>query len=68
MKVVRNSTIWRLRRFHGHGGSVVPRATDQGGGRYLVENVYLFMPGQWELRMTFNGELPDTATAIVDIP
>src|SRR5207253_1217875 len=23
VKVVRNSTLWRLRRFHGHGGSVL---------------------------------------------
>src|SRR5262249_48162369 len=34
----------------GHGGSVDPAFSPQGNGRYRFDNVYLFMPGTWQLR------------------
>jgi hypothetical protein len=36
---------------HAHGTSVVPIVTPEGGGRYLVGEVALFMPGTWQLRI-----------------
>jgi hypothetical protein len=53
---------------HGHGTSVVPMLAEQGGGRYQLQNVYLYMAGTWELRLTFSGQESDTATANFDIP
>ena len=53
---------------HGHGSSVIPTVTPQGGGRYQLTNVYLYMAGTWELRLTFSGSESDTATPIFDIP
>ena len=41
--------------YMGHGTSVVPTVTAEGGGKYLVSNLSLFMPGTWELRTTFTG-------------
>jgi hypothetical protein len=55
---------------HGHGTSVqaivAPSATEMGV--FVANPLYLFMSGQWELRMTFDGDLHDTATAVVEIP
>ena len=45
----------------GHGASVRPSVTAQGGGRYVVANVDFSMPGQWQLRLTFSGPI-DLAT------
>ena len=53
---------------HGHGTSVTPTLVAQGGGRYQLENVYLYMAGTWELRLTFSGPETDTATPTFDIP
>jgi YtkA-like protein len=53
---------------HGHGTSVVPTLSAQGGGRYQLQNVYLYMAGTWELRLTFSGPESDTATPTFDIP
>ena len=53
---------------HGHGTSVRPAITPTGEGVFIANPLYLFMAGQWELRMTFEGGIHDTATAIVDIP
>jgi YtkA-like len=52
---------------HGHGTSVQPAISSSGVGVFIANPLYLFMAGQWELRMTFDGEAHDTATAIVDI-
>jgi hypothetical protein len=53
----------------GHGASVTP--TVQPGtepGVYTVSNVYLFMPGLWEIRATIGGATPhDHATAQFDV-
>lgn len=53
---------------HGHGTSVTPTLAAQGGGHYQLENVYLYMAGTWELRLTFAGPESDTATPTFDIP
>ena len=37
---------------HGHGSSVKPTVTREGGGTYDVTNVYLPMPGLWRLTVT----------------
>ena len=53
---------------HGHGTSARVGITDAGGGVFIANPLYLFMAGEWELRMTFEGSLSDTATATVEIP
>jgi YtkA-like len=53
---------------HGHGTSVVPTVTPEGGGRYRIDHVYLYMAGTWELRLSFSGTESDTATPAFDIP
>ncbi|MHB8419512.1 MAG: FixH family protein [Myxococcales bacterium] len=45
----------------GHGASLVPTVTAEGDGRYLVGNVYLFMPGEWQLLTTIEGPEDDSA-------
>jgi hypothetical protein len=50
----------------GHGTStttVVP----QGGGMYLVTDVYLYMQGVWTLRTTISGSMSDNAAPQLDI-
>ncbi len=53
---------------HGHGASVVPSVVAKGGGKYVVTDVDLFMPGEWELRTTFTGPLSDHATPKIEVP
>lgn len=58
----------------GHGTSVVPTVTDEGGGVYIADNVNFFMPANWQLRMTFSSHadgamgVTDSATPSFDIP
>jgi len=52
---------------HGHGTSVTPAIIDDGGGVFVANPLYLFMAGEWQLRMTFGGAVNDTATATVEI-
>jgi len=52
----------------GHGASVQPTVTPQGEGKYLVDNVYLFMPGVWELRSVFAGSSTDRAAPSFQVP
>jgi hypothetical protein len=44
----------------GHGASVTPLLTPLGQGRYVFTNVSLFMPGEWQLRTQFSGEVTDS--------
>jgi hypothetical protein len=44
-----------------HGTSVVPTVTALGEGKYRVTNLYLFMPGTWELQTSFSGPMSDHA-------
>jgi hypothetical protein len=53
---------------HGHGTSVDPLTTADGSGVYVLNPLYLFMAGEWELQMSFQGAVNDTATATVEIP
>lgn len=52
----------------GHGASVVPSVSAPGGGRYLISDVDLFMPGEWELRTTIAGQPEDSVAPSFQIP
>ena len=45
----------------GHGASIEPMVSAVGGGRYVISNVELFMPGRWELRTSITGPSEDRA-------
>jgi hypothetical protein len=45
----------------GHGSTVVPSVSAAGSGVYNLNNVYLFMSGQWQLRTTITGGASDSA-------
>jgi hypothetical protein len=51
-----------------HGSSTTPSVTARGGGVYDLDDVYLAMPGTWQLRLTFDGPTPDHATPELQIP
>jgi hypothetical protein len=51
----------------GHGTSARPVVSDIGSGHYLAENIYLFMPGLWELRISLSGPLRDDAAPSFEI-
>ncbi len=43
-----------------HGASVTPAVSPLGEGRYVFTNVTLPMPGEWQLRTQFTGEVTDS--------
>jgi hypothetical protein len=49
-------------------GSADPTIAPDGSGKYLVTNVYLYMPGTWQLRTTLTGTTTDHATPSLDVP
>jgi hypothetical protein len=51
-----------------HGSSAIPVVTPAGHGKYVVTEVYLFMPGHWELQTSFTGAVTDYVAPAVDIP
>ncbi len=51
----------------GHGASVTPAVTALGGGRYVFTNVSLFMPGEWQLRTQFSGQVTDSVEPTFDV-
>jgi len=53
---------------HGHGTSEAVGVTDQGGGVFIANPLYLFMAGEWQIQMKFQGAIDDTATATLEIP
>jgi hypothetical protein len=53
---------------HDHGASVVPSVAPASGGKYVVSDVDLFMPGRWELRTTITGTATDHVTPTIDVP
>jgi hypothetical protein len=53
---------------HGHGTSVQPVVDSMAPGVLIVSPVYLYMSGEWQLRITVNSPLDDTAVATVQIP
>jgi hypothetical protein len=52
----------------GHGTSTVPSVRDTGDGVYVIDDVVLFMAGQWELRTAVSGHDTDQVVVSVDIP
>lgn len=52
----------------GHGTSVTPSVTPRGAGVYILEDVALYMPGEWQLRTTFTDETTDRCEPTFDIP
>ena len=52
----------------GHGTSVQPSASPSGGGHYLISDVYLPMPGSWELRLSTAGGVTDSAVLALQVP
>jgi hypothetical protein len=52
----------------GHGTSIKPTVTSVGGGKYVITNVSLFMPGTWSLRFAFSGKVNDKATVTFEVP
>jgi hypothetical protein len=53
---------------HGHGTSVQPTVSRQDDGSFLVDQLYLYMAGTWELRTTISGAVADDAVAQVQVP
>jgi hypothetical protein len=53
---------------HGHGTSARPSVTPEGRGRYVLHNVNLFMPGEWQLKISLSGSLTDHAAPVVSVP
>jgi YtkA-like len=51
----------------GHGTST-PTVTAQGGGVYLVTEVYTYMPGVWALQTTISGTMTDYAAPQLTVP
>ncbi|MEO8876879.1 MAG: FixH family protein [Polyangiaceae bacterium] len=46
----------------GHGASVTPSVSEKSPGTYVINDVDLFMPGNWELRTTFATAANSTDT------
>ena len=44
----------------GHGADTIPLLTALGQGRYVFTEVGLFMPGEWQLRTQFSGQVTDS--------
>lgn len=57
-------TPWMPAMDHGSSTATV---TPQGGGVYLVRDVYLYMPGTWVLKTSFGGSLTDDAAPTVSV-
>jgi hypothetical protein len=53
-----------------HGASARPQVVAEGDGRYVVDEVDLYMPGRWELRTSFfaGGAIDDDAVVSLQIP
>jgi len=53
---------------HGHGTAIQPTVTSTATGVLMADPLYLFMAGEWQLRMTISGTVEDSAIATVEIP
>jgi hypothetical protein len=49
-------------------GTSTPTVTAQGGGIYLVTEVYTYMPGVWTLKTTISGAMTDYAAPQLTVP
>ena len=52
----------------GHGTSLVPTVSAQGKGVYEIDQLSLFMGGEWELRLAITGPYQDTANPTFNVP
>jgi len=52
----------------GHGASVTPVLEAMGKGVYDFTDVSLFMPGEWQLRTKFSGQVTDSAAPTFTVP
>jgi hypothetical protein len=52
----------------GHGTSLVPTVSAQGKGVYEIDQLSLFMGGEWELRLAITGPYVDTANPAFNVP
>ncbi len=51
----------------GHGTSIAPCVVPNGNGEYVVNDVYLFMAGEWQLQTTVSGTATDTFAPTVQV-
>jgi hypothetical protein len=51
----------------GHGSSINPCVLAKGHGVYEVNNVYLFMAGEWQLKTTVSGGATDSFAPTVQV-
>jgi hypothetical protein len=51
----------------GHGSSITPCVLSMGNGVYVVNQVYLFMAGEWQLKTTVSGAATDTFAPTVQV-
>jgi hypothetical protein len=64
-KEVKGARITALPLVYQHGEStlVKPNVTEKSGGRYSIENIYIEIPGHWELKITIRkGDKEDIVT------
>jgi hypothetical protein len=52
----------------GHGTSITPTVTPAGSGQYTVTDLSLFMPGEWQLRTKFSGQVTDSVEPTFSVP
>jgi hypothetical protein len=48
---------------HGHGTSITPITTDEGGGQYLISPLYLYMGGYWQVTLNIHPPVSDGGAA-----
>jgi hypothetical protein len=53
---------------HAHGTSVIPIVAPLGNGDYVVDEIDLFMPGRWQIRVSVTAPMTDALTAAMDVP
>jgi hypothetical protein len=63
-----NVTVTPWMPEHGHGSSVMPTVDSDGSGGFIISNLYLAMPGTWQLRVSVSGAVTDELVPSFDIP
>jgi hypothetical protein len=51
----------------GHGTSITPCVQPKGGGIYVVNSVYLYMAGEWQLQTSVTGAATTTFAPVVQV-
>jgi hypothetical protein len=51
----------------GHGTSQDPKVRDLGDGNYVADDVRLFMAGEWQLQISIDGSVKDSATVSFEV-